>query len=160
MSKPASPSRRHFLTLTAGVVFAGPTAALAQAVPPRSGPGLSGRGRVWVYRILTPDDTQGMPPVWINGAFVGYAEPGTSFYRDVPAGPVEVAVDTYTPGLFRPETVAVAPGQEFYFQIMSLPHFEESGNKVGYRRGTYRAMLVEPRIAALQLPQTQFRGGA
>ena len=91
-------------------------------------------GAAVVLSRAFPDDTEGMPQVFVNGAPAGYAEGGTSFYRDVPAGPCQISVDSYRPGLFQPDDFVVAPGQQLYVEIVSLPHFEEGGGRGGYER--------------------------
>ena len=160
MVKATLPTRRTALALLAGAAIAGSTDGMAQTFAAAPSPTPPGRARIWIYRILLPDDTMGMPLVAINRAPAGYAEPGTRFCRDVPAGPVEVTVDTYRTGLFRPAAAIVAPGQEVYVQIVSEPTFEDYGNRGAFRRGTYYAALMPPQIAALQLAQTRFTGGA
>ena len=74
-------------------------------------------------------------------------------------GPCPISVDSYRPGLFQPDNFVVAPGQQLYVEIVSLPHFEEGGGRGGYRRGTYYPSLVSPQTAKIMLPQMRFQGG-
>jgi hypothetical protein len=159
----ASVLRRRWLLQLAAATAATLAAGAVRAQVPRPAappPVRPGMARLWFYRAFLPDDTEGMPQVFVNGAPAGYAEGGTSFYRDVPAGPCQISVDSYRPGLFQPDNFVVAPGQQLYVEIVSLPHFEEGGGRGGgYRRGTYYPSLVSPQTAAIMLPQMRFQGG-
>jgi hypothetical protein len=142
--------------LFAGGLFAGGCAAPPQvvAVPPIP----AAQARLWFYRQFFPGDTQGMPAIAMNGSATGYALPGTSFYRDVPAGQYHLTVESVGQDVNQSQDVAVAPGQQLYVKIASLPSWEEEPLS-GYRRGTYYVMIVAPQLASLELPQTRHTGG-
>src|SRR3954462_9870278 len=59
-----------------------------QIAPPQ--PGLA---RVWIIRQFEPGETLRAPLVYINGAPITLAEPGTAFYRDLPPGAYRFTVD-------------------------------------------------------------------
>ena len=132
---------------------AGEASAQAGAVPPIP----PGQARLWFYRVFFPGDTYSMPAIGINGTLVGYGIAGTSFYRDVPAGSYLVTVESDNLDLAPWEQIAVAPGQEVYVQIASMPHWDE--NRGPSRRATYDVMLMPPRMAFLQMPATRLTGG-
>ena len=129
-------------------------AAGAQA----QGAGVPGAARFWFYRVFFPNDTGSMPAVAMNGASVGYAVAGTSFYRDVPAGLYHVTVESDGLDYYQSRWIAVAPGQEVYVKIASLPNWQESARGT-QRRATYYVMHVSPYLAGLELPLTRYTAG-
>lgn len=129
----------------------------APAHPASAPPIRSGAARFWFYRVFFPDDTRGMPAISMNGAPIGYALPGTSFYRDVPAGPYHLSVESDAIDVNQEKDIAVAPGQEVYVKIDSLPSWD-TGALSNYRRSAYYVMLPPPHLAALELPQTSYSG--
>ena len=139
------------LVLAGGGASAATPAAALPPVPP-------GDARLWFYRVFFPDDTGDMPAISLNGAPVGYALAGASFYRDVPAGQYHVSVETSGLDYDQARDIAVTPGQNIFIKIVSLPSWEE-GSRGFYRRGTYYATVVAPQLAALELPQTYYSGG-
>ncbi len=111
-----------------------------------------GEARFWFYRVFFADDTFDMPAIAMNGRTVGYGLAGTSFYRDVPPGAYHLTVESVGTDLYQSQEIAVAPGQQIFVKIASLPSWEASS--IGaYRRGTYYVMLVPPGLAARELPQ-------
>ncbi len=139
--------------LVAGSCAAPPASAqvAAAAVPP-------GAARFWFYRNFFPGDTGGMPAIGMNGATIGYGLAGRNFYRDVPAGPYHLTVESQGQDLYQSQDVTVAPGQQIFVKIASLPSWEESA-RGSSRRGTYYVMLIPPQMAALELPQTAYSSG-
>jgi len=140
-------------TLVAGGCVVPQAAAQFAAAPPAPG-----QARFWFYRVFFPDDTGDMPAVAMNGTAVGYALAGTSFYRDLPAGRYHLTVASYGLDLDQSQDLAVAPGQQVFVKIASLPSWEES-SRGRSRRGTYYVMIVTPQLAALELPQTRYASG-
>ncbi|HEX3952621.1 MAG TPA: hypothetical protein VHW90_03540 [Stellaceae bacterium] len=126
-------------------------AAPATMAPP-------GYARFWFYRVFFPDDTGGMPPISMNGKPIGYALAGTSFYRDVPAGAYHLTVQTNGLDYGQSQDVVVAPGQQVFVKIDSLPSWQEE-SRGRTRRGTYYVTLVTPQYAALELPHTTYTNG-
>jgi hypothetical protein len=78
------------LSLTAAACAQLPQTA-SVAVPPIP----PGEARVWFYRDGGPYDGIGTPYLRMNEAIVGVSEPGGASYRDVPAGPYHITVDSY-----------------------------------------------------------------
>jgi hypothetical protein len=160
MPKTSSRRRRYqfasglFLLIAAGCA-APPAHAQAAAAPPVP----PGDARFWFYRVFFPDDTGDMPAISMNAAPIGYALSGTSFYRDAPAGQYHLTVATTGLDLYQSRDVAVAPGQQIYVKIASLPSWDESSQGRS-RRGTYYVMIVAPQLAALELPETSYGGGS
>ncbi len=128
----------------------GQAAAVSQTAP--------GAARFWFYRVFFPEDSGGMPLVSVNGAPIGYALAGTSFYRDIPAGYYHLTVASEGLDLYQSQQVAVAPGQEVYVKIASLPSWQDSA-RGRQRDGTYYVMLVSPRLASLEMPVTRYASG-
>jgi hypothetical protein len=118
----------------------------------------AGDARFWFYRVFFPEDTRDMPAISMNGTPVGYALAGTSFYRDLPAGQFHVTVSSYGQDYDQSKDVAVAPGQNIFVKIVSLPSWEAS-SRGNYRLGTYYATIVPPQLAAFEVPQTSYSGG-
>ncbi len=142
------------LLLFAGGCAAPPASAQAAAVPPIP----PGDARFWFYRVFFPEDSGGMPAVAMNGATIGYALAGTRFYRDVPAGPYRLTVQSSNWDYYQSQDVAVAPGQEVYVKISSLPSWNENPFN-GYRSDTYYVTLPPPGLVALQVPHTRVASG-
>jgi hypothetical protein len=131
--------------------------APAASVPPVP----AGDARLWFYREFFPGDTQTIPTIFANGAPIGYGAPGTSFYRDVPAGAYHLTVSSVGQDVNQDKNIAVNPGEQIYVKIASNPGWAESGERSVWRRPTYYVMIVPPGLAALEMPFTAFtRGGA
>src|SRR6266404_8378635 len=102
------------LLATASCAQLQPTAAIA--VPPIP----AGEARVWFYRAFNPYDSLGTPYIRLNDAIVALSEPGGASYRDVPAGPYHITVDSYGEDFNQSKDVRLAPGQQLYVKIVSL----------------------------------------
>jgi len=137
------------LGLSACVAARPPQLASAPPIP-------AGDARLWFYRDFLPDDTWTEPAIAMNGGYVGLGIPGTSFYRDVPAGGYHITVDSYGRDLYQFQDVAVRPGQQQFIKIQSLPSWEHDNRN--YRRPTYYVAVMPPQIAALEMSQTNFSG--
>ena len=133
-----------------GCVAAHPPATAAAPPIPR------GEARVWFYREFLPEDTWTEPAIAMNGGYVGMGAPGTSFYRDVPAGAYHITVDSYGRDLYQYQDVALSPGQQQFVKIESLPSWERDNRN--YRRPTYYVAIMPPQIAALEMSQTNYAG--
>jgi hypothetical protein len=59
-----------------------PTATVPVVAPPIP----SGQARVWFYRPWEPSESLNLALIDMNGSYVGAAENGSAFYRDVPPG--------------------------------------------------------------------------
>lgn len=149
-------SRRRRAAIGLLLLLAGGCAAPPAPAPPAAlAPGAA---RLWFYRVFFPDDTKGMPEIAVNGAPIGYALAGTNFYRDLPAGQYHLSVASFGMDVNQAKDIAVAPGEQVYVKIDSLPSWEQ-GALSNYRRGTYYVMLMSPHWASLEMPQTRYTGG-
>jgi len=137
--------------LTACVATTPPQLAAVPPIP-------FGDARVWFYRDFLPDDSPTEPKVAMNGGYVGFAAPGVSFYRDVPAGAYHITVDSYGKDLYQSQDVYLPAGQQQYVKIQSLPSWEEIHTYV--TRGTFYVALMPPQLAAFEMAQTNYRGGS
>jgi len=79
-----------------------------------------GEARVWFYRDGGPYDGVGTPYLRMNEAIVGISEPGGASYRDVPAGPYHITVDSYGKDFNQDKNVQLSAGQELYVKIVSF----------------------------------------
>jgi hypothetical protein len=129
--------------------------------PPQSVPlpaPVPGMARLWFYRQLLPGDTMDAPAVALNGKTVGWAPPGRSFYRDVPAGTYLITVQSYGRDANQSQDLAVAPGQEQYAEIQSLPSWIDE-NRGRFARGTYYVRVMPPPTALLAMSHTTYWSG-
>jgi hypothetical protein len=142
------------LALLAGGCAVNPAPAQVAALPPIP----PGDARFWFYRVFFPDDSGEMPAIAMNGKDIGYALAGANFYRDVPAGRYHLSVVSLGWDYYQTADVAVAPGQQVYVKIASLPSWN-SDARGAWRLGTYYVMVVSPQLASLELPATRYSSG-
>ena len=97
-----------------------------------------------------------MPVMYINGAPIGTSQPGTIFYRDLPAGAYQVMVDSCTKDVGQDANLNLAPGMQVYLEIQSLSSSMRAWgclvNEAFYVRP------VEPRRVQIYLPQLAYLG--
>ena len=107
---------RAFLALAActPALLVEPAAAQQQ---PALAPGYA---RVWILRQYEPSESLRTPVMYINGAAIGASQPGTIFYRDLPAGAYQVTVDSCTKDVGQDANLNLAPGMQVYLEIQSL----------------------------------------
>jgi hypothetical protein len=87
----------------------------------QQGPALAaGYGRVWMLRQYSPSDSLRTPVMYINGAAIGASQPGTIFYRDLPAGAYRFTVDSCTSDVNQAANLNLAPGSQVYLEVQSL----------------------------------------
>src|SRR6266446_7907143 len=148
------------LLATASCAQLQPTAAIA--VPPIP----AGEARVWFYRAFNPYDSLGTPYIRLNDAIVAMSEPGGASYRDVPAGPSHITVDSYGQDFNQDKDVQLASGQELYVKIVSLRSWISSGGGGGdggggseMARDTFYVWLIPPEIARADVARSAFYGG-
>jgi hypothetical protein len=118
----ATISRRRLCQTAAGFLAlfasgAGLPRTHAQPLPATIPPIPPGAARLWFYRVFFPDDTGHMPAISMNGAPIGYAVRGVSFYRDVPPGQYHLTVATEGLDVNQSQLVVVGPGHELYVKI-------------------------------------------
>jgi hypothetical protein len=125
-----------------------------------------GEARVWFYRNGGPYDGVGTPYLRMNEAIVGVSEPGGASYRDVPAGPYHITVDSYGKDFNQEKDVKLAAGQELFVKIVSLRNWITGGGGGGdmggggdYERDTFYVWLIPPEIARADVGRSAFYGG-
>lgn len=131
-----------------------PTAAIA--IPPIP----AGEARVWFYRDDEPYAGRGIPAIAANGGYVGAAELGGAFYRDVPPGHYHVTVQTVGIDVNQSANFDLAPGREAYVKIVSLPSWETGGNRNEWERPTFYAWLIPSEVAQADVARLSFYGGS
>src|SRR5438552_15430862 len=79
----------------------------------------AGEARIWFYRAYEPYAGKGLPAIAANGRYVGVAELGGAFYRDVPPGHYVVTVETTGVDFSQIANLDLAPGQAAFVKIVS-----------------------------------------
>ena len=100
-------------------------------------------------------------------AIVALSEPGGASYRDVPAGPYHITVDSYGEDFNQSKDVRLAPGQQLYVKIVSLRQWVaggggggDGGGESGFGRDTFYVWLIPPEVAQGDVARSQFYGGS
>ncbi len=119
----------------------------------------SSEARIWFYRGDEPYAGRGTPAVSTNGVYVGPAELGGAFYRDVPPGRYRVTVETVGLEVNQSAAADLAAGQEAYVKIVSLPGWVSGGDIMEYERPTFYAWLMPSQAARAEVSQLSFHGG-
>lgn len=120
----------------------------------------AGESRVWFYRDYEPYAGKGIPAIAANGGYVGAVETGGAFYRDVPPGHYHVTVQTVGVDVNQSANFDVAPGQEAYVKIVSLPSWETGGDRSQWERPTFYAWLIPNQVAQTDVAHLSFFGGS
>ena len=128
----------------------------AVAVPPLA----AGKARIWFYRDYEPYSGKGLPAIDANGGYVGTAQLGGAFYRDVPPGQYHVTVESWGKDTNQSADLALAPGQQAYVKIVSLPSWVEYGSRSNYERPTFYAWSIPPQVAQADVANLAFYGGS
>jgi len=142
------------LLAIAGCAQQATTAAVA--IPPVR----PGAARIWVYRAYEPYAGKGLPAVDANGGYLGLAQLGGVFYRDVAPGPYHVTVESFGKDMNQSANVDLTAGQQAYVKIVSLPSWVEGGDRNAYERPTFYAWLMPPQVAETDVAQLAFYGGS
>ena len=142
--------------LLATASCAQPAATGSVSIPPIP----AGEARVWFYRNNEPYAGKGIPAIAANGGYVGVAELGGAFYRDVPPGHYLVTVQTVGVDTNQSASFDLPPGQEAYVKIVSLPSWETGGNKNDWQRPTFYAWLIPNQVAQSDVAHLSFYGGS
>jgi hypothetical protein len=132
-----------------------PAVTASVSIPPIP----AGDARIWFYRDYEPYADKGRPAVAINGGNVGIAELGGAFYRDVVPGSYHATVETYGVDVNQSAHFDLAPGQEAYVKIVSLPSWAEEGDIHSFERPTYYAWLIPEETARPDVAHLAFYGG-
>src|SRR5258708_911208 len=99
----------------------------------------AGEARIWFYRDDEPYAGKGLPAIAANGGYVGAAELGGAFYRDVPPGHYLVTVETTGVDFNQTASLDLPPGKEAYVKIVSNPEWVTGGSRTEYQRPTFYA---------------------
>src|SRR5438132_4214263 len=100
-----------------------PAVTAAVGIPPIP----AGEARIWFYRDYEPYAGKGLPAIEANGGYVGSAELGGAFYRNLPPGHYLVTVQTVGIDTNQTANFDLAPGREAYVKIVSLPSMDRGG---------------------------------
>ena len=133
-----------------------PAVTSSVAVPPIPATG----ARIWLYRDYEPYTGKGLPAVAANGRYIGAAELGGTFYRNVPPGQYHVTVETYGEDFNQSAQVQLAAGQEAYVKILSSPSWVSGAGLTPYERPTFYAWLIPSEIARYDVAHLAFYGGS
>jgi hypothetical protein len=133
-----------------------PAATASVAVPAIP----AGEARIWFYRDYEPYAGKGFPAVAANGGFVGQAELGGAFYRDVPPGPYHITVQTFGIDVNQAANFTLAPMQEAYVKIVSNPEWVSYGVETEIERPTFYAWLIPSEAARADVAHLAFYGGS
>jgi hypothetical protein len=142
--------------LLATASCAQPAATGSVAIPPVP----AGEARVWFYRNYEPYAGTGIPAIAANGGYMGVAELGGAFYRDVPPGHYLVTVQTVGIDVNQSANFDVGPGQEAYVKIVSLPSWDTGGDRNQWERPTFYAWLIPNQVAQSDVVHLSFYGGS
>ena len=120
----------------------------------------AGEARIWFYRDYEPYAGKGLPAIAANGGYVGAAELGGAFYRDVSPGHYLVTVQTFGIDTNQTANFDLAPAREAYVKIVSLPSWETGGDKNQWERPTFYAWLIPNQVAQGDVARLSFYGGS
>jgi hypothetical protein len=136
-----------------------PTASVA--IPPIP----AGDARVWFYRPIDAYDSNATPYIRMNDAIVAVSIPEGASYRDVPAGPYHIAVDSYLDDANQDKNVQLVAGQELYVKVVSLRSWITSAGGGGpdggggdYGRNTFYVWLIPPETARGEIARAPLYG--
>src|SRR3954447_9914912 len=115
------PSFFRFALRTVLALAACASSLLAEPAVAQQQPALApGYARLWILRQYEPSESLRTPVMYINGAPIGASQPGTIFYRDLPAGAYRVTVDSCTTDVGQAADLNLVPGTSVTLEIQSL----------------------------------------
>jgi hypothetical protein len=120
----------------------------------------AGEARIWFYRDYEPYAGKGLPAIAANGGYVGQAELGGAFYRDVPPGHYHITVETFGIDVNQSADFDLARGQEAYVKIVSNPEWVSYGVQTEIERPTFYAWLIPSEAARADVAHLAFYGGS
>ena len=120
----------------------------------------AGGSRIWFYRAADVYTGKGLPAIAANGGYVGQAELGGAFYRNVSPGHYLVTVQTVGVDLNQSANFDLSPGQEAYVKIVSLPSWDTGGDRNEWARPTFYAWLIPNQVAQADVARLSFYGGS
>ena len=133
-----------------------PTVTASVSIPPIP----PGQARIWFYRNYEPYAGKGLPAIAANGGYVGAAELGGAFYRDVPPGHYLITVETTGVDVNQTASLDLPPGREAYVKIVSNPEWVTGGLQTQYERPTFYAWRIPNEIAQADVARLSFYGGS
>jgi hypothetical protein len=143
-------------TMSAVIIgCAHPPVTASVAVPPIP----PGEARIWFYRDYEPYAGKGIPQVAVNANYVGQAELGGAFFRDVTPGHYHVTVETYGIDVNQAADFDLPSGQDAYVKIVSNPEWVSYGLETEIERPTFYAWLMRGDAARADIAQLAFYGG-
>jgi len=162
LRRPAHAGAAMLLLATALCVQAPPPTA-SVAIPPIP----AGEARVWFYRPIDAYDSMATPYIRMNDAIVAISQPEGASYRDVPAGPYHITVDSYGKDFNQDKNVQLAAGDELYCTIVSLRAWvsttsggggDGGGGGGDYGRNTFYVWLIPAETARQEVARAAFYG--
>lgn len=153
---------RRLAKATAGAVLlsaancAQPAVTGSVAIPPIP----AGEGRIWIYRDNEPYAGKGLPAVAANGGYIGQAELGGAFYRDVAPGHYRVTVESFGVDVNQTADFDLAAGRAAYVKIVSSPSWVAYGLENQIERPTFYAWLTPNEVAQAHVAHLAFYGGS
>ena len=149
------------ILLLATAACSAPPKMASVAIPPIP----SGDARVWFYRPIDAYDSMATPFIRMNDAIVATSMPNGASYRDVPAGPYHITVDSYGKDFNQDKNVQLAAGQELFVEIVSLRSWvptgsggDESGGGGDFGRNTFYVWLIPADKARGEVARSAFYG--
>jgi hypothetical protein len=107
---------------------------------------------VWFYRPWEPSESLNLALIDMNGSYVGAAENGSAFYRDLPPGHYHIAPESFGRDFNQDRNVDLAPGEQLYVKIVSLDSWgvSVSGSK-NIARDAFYAWVIPPDVAQAEI---------
>jgi len=115
-----------------------------------------GYSRMWILRQYEPSESLRTPVMYINGAPIGASQPGTIFYRDLPAGAYHVTVDSCTTDVGQAADVNLPPGTSVTLEIQSLSSSMRAWGCMV--KEAFYVRQIDPARAQIYLPQLAYLG--
>jgi hypothetical protein len=164
---PNKPSR--WLRRSGAVVLLLATAACIESPPQTASVAIppipAGDARVWFYRPIDAYDSMATPYIRMNDQIVAVSMPLGASYRDVPAGPYHITVDSYGQDFNQDKNVQLAAGDELYCKIVSLRSWSTGSGATGpdggggdYGRNTFYVWLIPAETARDEVARSALYG--
>ena len=115
-----------------------------------------GYTRVWILRQYEPSESLRTPVMYINGTPIGASQPGTIFYRDLPAGAYRVTVDSCTTDVGQAADLNLVPGTSVTLEIQSLSSSMRAWGCMV--KEAFYVRQIDPARAQIYLPQLAYLG--
>jgi hypothetical protein len=164
-----SPNKPSRWLQRSGAVVLLLAAAACESPPPTSSVAIppipAGDARVWFYRPIDAYDSMATPYIRMNDQIVAVSMPLGASYRDVPAGPYHITVDSYGEDFNQDKNVQLAAGDELYCKIVSLRSWSTASGGTGpdggggdYGRNTFYVWLIPAETARDEVARSALYG--